>query len=108
MARLIVSAKGSPLFGNFLMSVSVSSNEGVPTTGLKPANFQVAQLASLNHASAEARVVSKATESPAGFYILELQHGSQPALPAGSYVFAVAVTHGSDHGQTVADGDIPK
>ena len=72
MARLIVSAEGSPLFGNFLMIVSVTSAAGVPTQGLKPDNFNVAHLASLNHAGANPRVVTKATEGPAGFYILDL------------------------------------
>jgi hypothetical protein len=109
MARLIVSAKGSPLFGNFLMIVSVTSAEGVPTQGLKPANFNVAHLASLNHAGANPRVVTKATEAPAGFYILELKpNAAQPTLPPGHYVFGVAVTAKTDHGQTVAAGDIPK
>jgi len=109
MARLIVSAKGSALFGNFLMAVSVTSDAGVPSQGLKPANFNVAHLASLNHASANPRVVTKATESPAGFYILELKPSSaQPTLPPGHYVFAVAVTAKTDRGQTVATGDIPK
>ena len=109
MARLIVSAKGSPLFGNFLMIVSVTSAAGVPTKGLKPDNFNVAHLASLNHAGANQRVVSKATESPAGFYSLELKPSpSQPTLPPGHYVFAVAVGANGNLGQTVAAGDIPK
>jgi hypothetical protein len=34
---LIVTAAGSPLFGNFLMVVSVNAEaDGQPTTGLKP------------------------------------------------------------------------
>ena len=109
MARLIVSAEGSPLFGNFLMILSVTSAAGAPTQGLKPDNFNVAHLASLNHAGANPRVVTKATEGPAGFYILELKPSSaQPTLPPGHYVFGVAVTAKTDHGQTVAAGDIPK
>jgi hypothetical protein len=109
MARLIVSAKGSPLFGNFLMVVSVTSSAGVPTAGLKPDNFYVAHMASLNHAGANHRVVTKATEGPGGFYILELKPSSaQPTLPPGHYVFAVAVSTNVDFGQTVAAGDIPK
>lgn len=109
MARLIVSAEGSPLFGNFLMIVSVTSAAGVPTKGLKPDNFNVAHLASLNHAGANPRVVTKVTEDPAGFYILELKpNPAQPTLPPGHYVFAVAVATKADHGQTVAAGDIPK
>ena len=109
MTRLIVSAEGSPLFGNFLMIVSVTSDTGVPTKGLKSDNFEVVQLASLNHAGANQRVVTKVTESPAGFYILELKPNAvQPTLPPGHYVFAVAVTAKTDHGQTVAADDIPK
>lgn len=109
MARLIVSAMGSPLFGNFLMCVSVTSVEGVPTQGLKPANFNVAHLASLNHAGANGRVVAKVTEAPPGFYIVELKPNPiQPTLPPGHYVFAVSVTAKTDQGHTVAAGDIPK
>ncbi len=109
MARLIVSAKGSPLFGNFLMIVSVTSTAGIPKKGLKPENFLVAHMASLNHAGANQRTVTKATEGPGGFYILELKPSpSQPTLPPGHYVFAVAVSASADSGQTVAAGDIPK
>ena len=109
MARLIVSAEGSPLFGNFLMILSVTSAAGAPTQGLKPDNFNVAHLASLNHAGANPRVVTKATEGPAGFYILELKpNPAQPTLSPGHYVFGVAVIAKTDHGQTVAVGDIPK
>src|SRR5262245_26099086 len=109
MARLIVSAMGSPLFGNFLMCVSVTSVEGVPTQGLKPTNLNITQLSSLKNAGANGRVVAKATEAPTGFYILELKPNSvQPTLPPGHYVFAVTVTAKTDHGQTVAAGDIPK
>jgi len=97
------------LFGNFLMIVSVTSNAGVPTKGLKAVNFKVAHLASLNHAGADPRVVTQAEEAPAGFYILQLKpNPAQPELPPGHYVFAVAVTAGTDQGQTVAAGDIPK
>jgi hypothetical protein len=106
MARLVVSATGSPLFGDFLIIVSVTSSEGAPATGLKPVNFKVTHMASSNHAGADLRVVAKATESPAGFYILELQRGSQ--LSPGHYVLAVTVTSGANQGQTVAAGDIPK
>ena len=109
MARLIVSAEGSPLFGNFLMILSVTSAAGVPTQGLKPDNFNVAHLASLNHAGANPRVVTKVTENPDGFYILELKpNPAQPTLSPGHYVFGVAVIAKTDHGQTVAVGDIPK
>ena len=109
MTRLIVSAEASPLFGNFLMIVSVTSDTGVPTKGLKPDNFEVVHLASLNHAGANQRVVTKATESPAGFYILELKpNTAQPTLPPGHYVFGVAVAANTGLGQTLASGNIPK
>ncbi len=117
MAQLIVSAAGSPLFKNFLMLVSVSDADGKPVTGLKPGNFKVHHLASLNHASANDREVTKAGEGPEGFYTLTLKPESfQPELPPGHYVLAVAVKRTrkrgeatvTDHGQTVAVGDIPK
>jgi hypothetical protein len=122
--RLIVTAAASPIFGNFLMLVSVSAEtDGKATTGLKPANFKVHHLASLNHAHPNQRDVTKASEGPAGFYTLTLQPKDyQPDLPPGHYVFAVAVTAGAgkpttgrgkkpaaptDFGQTIAEGDLP-
>lgn len=108
MARLIVSATGSPLFNDFLMLVSVSSSNGAPKKALKASNFKIHHLASLNHASVKARPVVKATEGPDGFYTLRLKPDDvQPSLPPGHYVLAVAVTSGPNHGQTVAVGDIP-
>ena len=112
MARLIVTAAGSPLFGNFLMVVSVSAEgNGQPTTGLKLQNFKIAQLASLNHASVNLREVDKVSEGPDGFYTIQLKPSEPPTLPPGHYVFAVAVTAGTkraaQRGQTVAVGDLP-
>ena len=113
MARLIVTAEGSPLFGNFLMLVSVSADaDGTPTTGLKPSNFKIAHLASLNHASVLLREIAKVSEGPDGFYTIQLKPWKpQPTLPPGHYVFAVAVTAGTrrapHRGQTVAVGDLP-
>ena len=109
MSLLIVSAAGSPLFGDFLMIVSVTSADGEPVTGLKTSNFKVHLLASLNHASVNPRPVSKVSEGPNGFYTVQLKKNDvQPTLPAGHYVFAVSVTSGKNKGQTVAVGDIPK
>jgi hypothetical protein len=121
--RLIVTAAASPLFGNFLMLVSVSGEaDGKAKAGLKPANFRVHHLASLNHAYPTERDVTKASEGPAGFYTLTLKPKEyQPDLPPGHYVFAVAVTAGAgkpkgrgrtspqptDFGQTIAEGDLP-
>jgi len=113
MARLIVTATASPLFGNFLMLVSVSADaDGQPTTGLKASNFKIAHLASLNHASVLAREIDKVSEGPAGFYTIQLKPWEpQPTLPPGHYVFAVAVAQEAraavGHGQTVAVGDLP-
>jgi hypothetical protein len=106
MARLIVTAAASPLFGDFLMVVSVSADaDGQPTTGLKPPNFKIADMASLNHAVGTPRVITDAVEGPPGFYIVSLKP-SPPVLP-GHYVFGVAVTAKVGHGQTVAVGDLP-
>ena len=114
MARLVVTAAGSPLFGNFLMVVSVSgAADGKPVGKLKPDNFKIAHLASLNHASVLVREISKVSEGPDGFYTIQLKPWEpQPTLPPGHYVFAVAVTAGTKRaphrGQTVAVGDLPK
>jgi hypothetical protein len=112
MVRLIVTAAASPLFGNFLMVVSVSAEaDGLPTTGLKPQNFKIAHLASANHASVDVREVDNVSEGPDGFYIIQLKPSQPPTLSPGHYVFAVAVTAGTktaaQHGQTVSVGDLP-
>jgi len=121
MSRLVVTAEASPLFGNFLMVVSVSTDaDGKPVTALKPKNFIVYHLASLNHAYPTDRDVTEAKEGPDGFYTLTMKPKDyQPDLPPGHYVFAVAVRtfakivkKGSppapvDYGQTVASGDLP-
>ena len=126
MKRLIVSAAASPLFGNFLMLVSVSAEaDGKPVTKLKASSFSVNHLASLNHASSNKRKVKKASEGPAGFYTLILEPSEfQPQLPPGHYVFAVGVKKSYpvvgqagkplpkstkfDAGQTIAEGDLPQ
>ncbi|HEY9046075.1 MAG TPA: hypothetical protein VIN08_09270 [Ohtaekwangia sp.] len=109
MSLLLVTAAGSPLFDDFLVVVSVTSFDGAPAVGLKPSNFKVYMLASLNHASVDQRTISKATEGPGGFYTLQLKKRvSQPKLPAGHYVLGVTVTSGkTDKGQTTATGNIP-
>jgi hypothetical protein len=114
MALLIVSATGSPLFGDFLLLVSVTSADGKPVKNLKPGNFTVHDLASFNHASVKSRSIAKATQGPDGFYTLQLSPDEvQPTLPPGHYVFAVGVNglarKGATpaHGQTVAVGDLP-
>ena len=111
MALLIVSAAASPLFGDFLIEVSVTDGQGAPVSGLAPKSFEVAFLASLNHAGAYSRSIAKADEGPAGFYIVQLKPDKiQSQVPAGNYVFAVAVKRTvkkgqpQDNGQTVAVG----
>jgi hypothetical protein len=111
MALFIVSAAASPLFGDFIFEVSVSDVDGKPVSGLGPKNFEVAHLASLNHAGASPRSIAKADEGPDGFYIVQPKPSkTQPQLPAGKYVFAVAVRrlakrgNPQDNGQTVAVG----
>ncbi|HEV8286661.1 MAG TPA: hypothetical protein VGQ09_20270 [Chitinophagaceae bacterium] len=108
MSLLIVTAAASPLFGDFLMVVSVTSADGEPVKGLKVANFKIYEIASLNHAFANQRQVSKVTESPGGFYIVSLKKNKvQPTLPEGHYVLGVIVTSGKNNkGQTVATGDM--
>jgi len=129
MKRLIVSAAASPLFGNFLMLVSVSSeSDSKPIEKLKAKDFSIHHLASLNHAGASKRTVDKVKEGPKGFYIITLKPKKyQPQLPPGHYVFAVSVKKSYpvisvigttprksststkfDYGQTIAVGDLPE
>ncbi|TAI47314.1 hypothetical protein [Flagellimonas allohymeniacidonis] len=96
MSKLVVSAEASPLFGNFLMVVSVSDEEtGKPVKNLTKTNFGIYHMASLNHANKHQREIKKVTEGPSGFYIIQLKKWEyQPDLPPGHYVFAVkAVVH---------------
>jgi hypothetical protein len=108
MSLLIVTAAASPLFGDFLVVVSVTDADGKPVKGLKVANFKIYMMASLNHAFANNRPVSKVTESPDGFYIVQLKPNKvQPTLPNGHYVLGVIVTSGkTNNGQTVTTGDM--
>jgi hypothetical protein len=111
VALAIVSATASPLFGDFLILVSVTDNNGVPVSSLKPGAFKVALLASLNHAFPQDRPVQEAKEGPSGFYTLTLvPNNAQPTLPKGHYVLAVAVSFKRNtteyQGQTVAVGDM--
>ena len=108
MSLLIVTAAASPLFGDFLVVVSVTAADGVPVKGLKVANFKIYEMASLNHAFANNRPVSKVAEAPDGFYIVQLKPNKvQPTLPAGHYVLGVIVAQGkSNKGQTVTTGDM--
>lgn len=107
MARLIVTAAANPLFDDVLMVVSVSADAtGQPTKGLQAKNFQIADMASLNHAIADPRTINDVKEGPDGFYIVTLTQAN--TLTPGHYVFAVAVNAARvGRGQTVAVGDIP-
>ena len=113
MARLIVEACGSPLLGDMLVEVSVSDTDGNAVTGLKPKSFFISDLASRNHAGASARVVSKVTEGPSGFYILALKSDAiHSDLSPDIYVLAVSVERvtkkgaPADRGQTLAVADL--
>jgi hypothetical protein len=108
MSLLIVTAAASPLFGDFLVVVSVTSADGEPVKGLKVSNFKIYLIASHNHAAANNRPVKSVTESPDGFYVVQLKKNDvQPTLPNGHYVLGVIVTSGkSNKGQTVATGDM--
>ncbi|MBT8255105.1 MAG: hypothetical protein KJO23_01065 [Bacteroidia bacterium] len=125
MKRLIVTAHASPIFGNFLMLVSVSTeDEGKPVTKLTKSSFEIHRLASLNHASAHKRVIDKVKEGPAGCYIVTLKPWEyQPDLPPGHYTFSVGVKKSIPvigqvgqrpkpakyhMGQTIAWGELPK
>ena len=94
MSKLVVAAEASPLFGNFLMVVSVSEEaSGKPVKKLGKTNFGIYQMASLNHASKKKRVINKVKEGPDGIYTITLKPWQyQPQLPPGHYVFAVMAT----------------
>lgn len=93
MKRLIVSAKASQLFGDFLFVVSVSKEEdGKPVTKLKKEHFEIHYVASKNHASAYQRQVKSIKEKPSGVYVVQLENNPiQPNYFPGRFVFSVAV-----------------
>lgn len=79
--------------------VSVTDAAGVPVSGLTAANFTVTAL--IVGPGGALVNVSSVTSSAAGFYIVRVAPIPGQTWKGGVYIFGVAVTRGSDHGQSL-------
>jgi hypothetical protein len=111
MARLIVEAEatggtgvssGVAKPGNqfpLYIVVSVTHGNGTPQTGLSSTNFQVQ---SIIVAPGGANVtIAQVGELQAGVYLVQVVPITTATWQLGRYIFWAAVSHGTDHGQTV-------
>jgi hypothetical protein len=123
MARLVVEAQGTAATGasqgatdvdlatpgnsrGLPLVVSVTDADGAPVTGLGSPNFLVeAKLVAPYGSSVEIQQPNGVAGGYDGFYYVRLvptsYQGTQHTWVTGRYVFAVVVTRGGDHGQTV-------
>lgn len=79
--------------------VSVTDAAGVPVSGLTAANFTVTAL--IVGPGGALVNVSSVTSSAAGFYVVRVVPIPGQTWKSGVYIFGVAVTRGSDHGQSL-------
>ena len=107
MARLIVSAFSEDTIAapgnrqpNYII-VSVTDVNGVSVTGLTTANFRTQPMI-VGPGGALVNVTGVAAGILPGFYNINVVPIGTETWKAGVYIFAVAVTHGADQGQTLA------
>lgn len=107
MARLITVAFSEDSIAapgnrqNNYIVVSVSDANGAPVTGLAAANFKVDPMI-VGPGGALVNIVSASAGRLPGFYHINVVPINTQTWKAGVYIFAVAVTRGSDNGQTLA------
>jgi hypothetical protein len=107
MARLIVmslSEDGIAAPGNRepnYIIASVTDANGVPATGLTAANFRVDAMI-VGPFGALVNIVRVAPGRLPGFYLIDVVPIGTETWKAGVYIFAIAVSRGSDQGQTLA------
>lgn len=107
MARLITvafSEDGIASPGNRLnnyIEVSVTDSAGIPVNGLLAANFKVDPMI-VGAGGALVNIVSVTAGRLPGFYHINVVPIGTETWKAGVYIFAVAITRGSDQGQTLA------
>lgn len=106
MALLIVSTLSEDTIAapgntsrNYIVT-SVTDAVGVPVTGLTTANFAVTAL--IVGPGGALVNISSVTSAAAGFYIVQVVPISGQTWKSGVYIFGVAVTRGSDRGQSLA------
>lgn len=106
MALLIVCAASEDAIAapgnrqpNYVL-VSVTDATGVPVTGLATTNFRVDPMI-VGPGGALVNVTGVIPGQLAGCYLINVVPITTQTWKAGVYVFAVAVTHGADRGQTL-------
>ena len=111
MARLIVEAEatggtgassGVAKPGNQLplyVVVSVTHGNGTAQTGLRSANFQVEPI--IVAPGGGGVTIAQVGQLQSGVYLVEIVPITTVTWQLGRYIFWVAVSHGTDHGQTV-------
>jgi hypothetical protein len=80
--------------------VSVTDATGVPVTGLAASNFTVTALI-VGPGGALVNISSVISQA-AGFYLVQVVPIAGQTWKSGVYIFGVAVTRGTDHGQALA------
>jgi hypothetical protein len=107
MARLIVSAFSEDTIAgpgnrqpNYIVA-SVTDVNGQPVTGLGAANFKVDPMI-VGPGGALVNITSVTGARLPGFYHINVVPIRTETWKAGVYIFAVAVEHGVDKGQTLA------
>jgi hypothetical protein len=109
MALLIVNAASEDTIAapgnvnaNYIV-VSVTDSVGNPVTGLTATNFKVQPIiVGAGGALVNIESVAVPPYEPPGFYIVRVVPISGQTWKSGTYIFAVAVTRGSDRGQNLA------
>lgn len=81
--------------------VSVTDANGAPVGGLLAANFQVDPMI-VGPGGALVNITSVTNGRLAGTYLVHVVPIRRETWKAGVYIFAVAVTHGANHGQNLA------
>jgi hypothetical protein len=83
------------------ITVSVTDSVGNPVMGLAAANFKVDPMV-VGPGGALVNIISVTAGRLHGFYLVEVVPINTQTWKAGVYIFAVAVQHGSDLGQSLA------
>lgn len=107
MARLIVTAFSEDAIAspgnrqpNYIVA-SVTDMNGVPVTGLGPANFKVDPMI-VGPGGALVNITGVTAGRLPGFYHINVVPIRVETWKGGVYIFAVAVEKGADKGQTLA------
>ncbi len=107
MARLIVTAFSEDTIAapgnrqpNYIVA-SVTAADGTPLTGLGVTNFKVDPMI-VGPGGSLVNIAGVSAGRLAGFYHINVVPINTQTWKSGVYIFAVAVTQGTNHGQTLA------